>query len=75
MEFVMKVLQKFTNRSLGVDLSEINFEKCDGQTRTNDEQTFREIIETIYDSVNQQSCPDSVDNHCIFSNEYETFKY
>ena len=67
MEFVMKLLQKFAIRSHGVDLSEINFEKCDAHTRTNDEQVFREIIETIYHSVNQQSCSESVENYNIYT--------
>lgn len=35
-----------------MDFTEVNFELTEGQTRRNDEQTFRELFEFICHSVN-----------------------
>lgn len=47
-----KFFERFTPRSIGMDLTEVNFELTEGQTRRNDEQTFRELFEFITHSVN-----------------------
>ena len=36
-EFVKKIFENFTPRSIGMDLSEVNFELTDGQARKTDE--------------------------------------
>ena len=36
-----------------MDFTEVNFELTEGQTRQNDEQTFRELFEFIAYQVNQ----------------------
>lgn len=46
-EFVSKLFETFTARSIGMDLTEVNFELTAGQMRQTDEQTFREIFEHI----------------------------
>lgn len=46
-EFISKLFETFTSRSIGMDLTEVNFELTSGQARNTDEQTFREIFELI----------------------------
>jgi hypothetical protein len=38
---------------MGMDFTEVNFELTNGQSRQNDEATFRELFEFICHQVNQ----------------------
>lgn len=53
LDFVYKFFQRFAPRSIGMDLTEVNFELTKGATRHNDEQTFRELFELVVHEINQ----------------------
>jgi len=53
LDFAYKFFEKFTPRTVGMDLTEVNFELTEGVQRQQDEQTFRELFEFICDQVNQ----------------------
>ena len=52
-EFMMSFIEHFVPKSIGMDLSEVNFEMTQGVARHNDQQTFRELLEQICDQVNR----------------------
>ena len=55
LEFLFKLLEVYTPKSIGMDMSEINFALTSGGARQNDEQTFREIFETVCHQINKPS--------------------
>ena len=55
LEFLEKFMTYFANQSVGMDLSDVNFQTSnEGLQRHTDEQTFRELFELILDSINQE---------------------
>jgi hypothetical protein len=52
-EFMMNFFEHFVPKSLGMDLSEVNFEMTQGMARHNDQQTFRELLEQVCHHVNK----------------------
>jgi hypothetical protein len=54
LEFLGKFMEKFANDSIGMDLSDVNFEvTSESSQRHADEQTFREFFELILTSINR----------------------
>jgi arginase len=49
LDFTYKFFERFTPRTVGMDLTEVNFELTQGHERQQDEQTFRELFEFICD--------------------------
>ena len=66
LDFVMSLLEDFIPKSIGMDLSEVNFEMTSGTARHNDQQTVRELLELVVHLVNQ---PPSVEMDAFFSQE------
>ena len=62
----MTFLEDFIPKSIGMDLSEVNFEMTSGTARHNDQQTVRELLELVVHLVNQ---PPAVEMDTIFSQE------
>lgn len=60
LDFAYKLFERFTPRTIGMDFTEVNFELTEGQTRRNDEQTFRELFEFICHSVNTPTMEDEL---------------
>ena len=55
LDFLGEFMRYFANQSMGMDLSDVNFEvNSDAKSRHVDEQTFREIFELILDSINKE---------------------
>lgn len=55
MKFLSQFMKQFSNDSIGMDLSDVNFEVTkEGSQRHADEQTFRELFEHILTSINRQ---------------------
>lgn len=52
LEFAHKFFEKFVPKTIGMDLTEVNFELSSERQRRNDEQTFRELFELICHQVN-----------------------
>jgi hypothetical protein len=48
-------------KSVGMDLTEVNFSLTEGATRMQDEQTFKDLFEFICHQVNQPS----LDKHLV----------
>ena len=53
LDFTYNLMEKFVPMTLGMDLTEVNFELTSGEVRRNDEQTFRELFEFICHQVNK----------------------
>ena len=54
LDFTKAFFQRFIPRSVGMDLTEVNFElAASPQERTLDENTFRDLLEVVVDSVNR----------------------
>lgn len=55
LEFLGEFMKQFANHSVGMDLSDVNFEVTPiGSQRHADEQTFREFFELILTSINRR---------------------
>lgn len=55
MEFLNEFMSEFANQSIGMDLSDVNFQVTkDNACRHADSQTFRELFELILDSINKK---------------------
>ena len=54
LEFLGEFMKKFANHSIGMDLSDVNFEVTSEKSQRHaDEQTFREFFELILESINR----------------------
>lgn len=55
LEFLGEFMKEFANQSVGMDLSDVNFEVTSESSQKHaDEQTFREFFELILDSINRR---------------------
>ena len=70
LEFLSEFMNQFASQSIGMDLSDVNFEVTkENSCRHADEQTFRELFELILDSINrdqQYLYPTSMDDTLPF---------
>ena len=52
-DFLKELVNAFATRSIGVDLSSINFDGVDDASLLHDETTLKEIFEILHHSANQ----------------------
>ena len=53
LDFCYKLFEEWVPRSMGMDLSEVNFQLTEGAEREKDQQTFREMLEFLTHQVNR----------------------
>lgn len=73
LEFLGEFMKHFASQSIGLDLSDVNFEVTKtSQPRHADEQTFRELFELILDSVNKPQNQPFDDVHDLSYDFYDS---
>lgn len=73
LEFATKLFENYIPRTIGMDLTEVNFDLTAGGARATDEQTFRELFELICHQVNQPAIEDDL-SRMVEQESYKTVR-